>query len=131
MRPANVLTLITLVLALALAGCEREHVNAYGTDPDEEDPPKEEQPAEDPGDPYEDPQEGGDNEQTLAALVVAERLTGSWRGQLDVEYFDQEQRKHTDKEQHDAQLMVLVVGHLLVVVCDVVENVYALEVAQR
>ncbi len=96
MRPANVLTLISLVLALALAGCEREHVNAYGTDPDEEEPPKEEQPAEDPGDPYEDPQEGGDNEQTLAALVVAERLTGSWRGQLDVEYFDQEQRKHTD-----------------------------------
>ena len=41
MRPANVLTLISLVLALALAGCEREHVNAYGTDPDEEDPPKE------------------------------------------------------------------------------------------
>ena len=90
------MTLISLVLALALAGCEREHVNAYGTDPGEEDPPKEEQPAEDPGDPYEDPQEAGDNEQTMAALVVAERLTGSWRGQLDVEYFDQEQHKHTD-----------------------------------
>jgi hypothetical protein len=81
-----------LVLALALAGCERDHVNAY--DIDEEEIDKKEPEKEDGGndgdensDPYEEPNEAKEDD-GRKALIVAERLSGSWNGSLDVDFFD-------------------------------------------
>jgi len=89
------LMILPLVLALALAGCEREHINAYGTEEEEEETEQKDSDDEDNGenggesdDPFDDPHEADDQETNRAALIVAERLNGSWSGPLDVDFYD-------------------------------------------
>ena len=81
---------ILLVLALALAGCEREH-SVYQQKEEEQ---EQKEAGSENNDPYNDPHEADDDDKVSQALIVAERLNGSWKGSLDVLYYDYYGHQH-------------------------------------